>query len=168
MTDHATPETPANPPFDIHRMVSKFMKSIKHGQVLGLELVDASKDGITIKLPYNTELVGNPYTGVIHGGAITALLDQACGMAVAAAIAPEMDITPTIDLRIDYMRPAEPHRDVIAHTHVYRVTKSVVFARGVAYQDSIDKPIAHCVATFIRMGMKAGYLGGKKKAEGAA
>lgn len=168
MTDQASPDTSGQPAFDYHRMVSKFMKSIKHGLVLGLELVDAGKEGVTIRLPYKNELVGNPYTGVIHGGAITALLDQACGMAVAAAIAPEMDITPTIDLRIDYMRPAEPHRDILAYTHVYRLTKSVAFARGVAYQDSIDKPIAHCVATFIRMGMKDGYLGNKKKQEGAA
>ncbi len=165
MTDQVPTDTPA--PFDYHRMVTRFMKSIKHGQVLGFELVDANKEGVTIKLPYKAELVGNPYTGVIHGGVITTLLDQACGMAVAAAIAPEMDITPTIDLRIDYMRPAEPHRDVLAYTHVYRVTKSVVFARGVAYQDSVDKPIAHCVATFIRMGMKDGYLGSKKKQESA-
>lgn len=168
MTDQAPPETPAQPAFDYHRMVSKFMKSIRHGQTLGMELVDAKKEGVTIKLPYKEELVGNPYTGVIHGGAITALLDQACGMAVAAAIAPELDITPTIDLRIDYMRPAEAHRDVLAHTHVYRVTKSVVFARGIAYQDSMDKPIAHCVATFIRMGMKEGYLTARKKKEGEA
>ncbi len=167
MTEQTPPDNAAPAPFDYHRMVRKFMKNIRHGQVLGLELLEASKEGITIKLPYSTDLVGNPYTGVIHGGAITALLDQSCGMAVAAAIAPELDITPTIDLRIDYMRPAEPHRDVLAYTHVYRVTRSVVFARGVAYQDDINKPIAHCVATFIRMGMKDGYLGGKKKQEGA-
>lgn len=166
MSEQVPADSP--PSYDYHRMVNKFMKSIRHGQTLGLELVAAAKEGITIKLPYNEELVGNPYTGVIHGGAITALLDQSCGMAVAAAIAPELDITPTIDLRIDYMRPAEPHRDVLAFTEVYRVTKSVVFARGVAYQDDINKPIAHCVATFIRMGMKDGYLGGKKKQEGAA
>lgn len=168
MTDKGSNEPASEKPFDIDRMVRKFMSSIKHGQTLGLELVEATKEGVTIKLPYKEELVGNPYTGVIHGGAITSLLDQACGMAVAVAIAPELDITPTIDLRIDYMRPAEPHRDIMAFTHIYRVTRSVVFARGVAYQDSIDKPIAHCVATFIRMGMKDGYLGGKKKQEGAA
>lgn len=168
MTDEAIVGSEPKKPFDINKMVNKFMSSIKHGNMLGLELVEASKEGVTIKLPYKEELVGNPYTGVIHGGAITSLLDQACGMAVAAAIAPELDITPTIDLRIDYMRPAEPHRDIIAFTHVYRVTRSVVFARGVAYQESVDKPIAHCVATFIRMGMKDGYLGNKKKKEGDA
>ncbi|CBL45169.1 Phenylacetic acid degradation-like protein [gamma proteobacterium HdN1] len=146
---------------DYKQLVARFMNNIRHGKALGFQLVEASRDGVTVRLPYKEDLVGNPTTGVIHGGAITALLDESCGMAVAAAIAPEMDITPTIDLRIDYMRPAEPHRDIFAYTHVYRLSKSVAFARGVAYQDHPDKPIAHCVATFIRMGMKGGYLAPK-------
>ena len=39
-----------------------------------------------MRLPYSAQLVGNPDTGVVHGGVITALLDQACGMAVGSAL----------------------------------------------------------------------------------
>ena len=60
-------------------------------------------------MPYDAKLVGNPETGVLHGGAITALLDGASGAAVFAAL---VDIVPiaTLDLRIDYLRPAESGR----------------------------------------------------------
>ena len=139
---------------DREKLLRRFMAAIKHSQVPGLELVEANSDCVMLRLPYRQELVGNPGTGVIHGGAITSLLDQVCGMAVVSAIAPEVDIAPTLDLRIDYMRPATPGQDVFAKAHVYRLTKSVAFARGVAFQGSEDKPIAHCVGNFMRLGMK--------------
>lgn len=129
------------------------MKNIKHGEVLGLHLESVTEDGLIVRLPYSDSIVGNPETGVIHGGAITSLMDQSCGLAAAQVLAPEFDITPTIDLRIDYMRPATPNQDVFAYVTAYRKTRHVIFTRGVAYQDSIDQPIAHCVANFMRMGL---------------
>ncbi|HAG93885.1 MAG: thioesterase [Pseudomonadales bacterium] len=130
-----------------------FLNGVKHSMVLGMTLEEITPEGLIVRLPYSDKIIGNPDTGVIHGGAITSLMDQACGLAVAQAMSPDFDITPTIDLRIDYMRPAEPPRDVFAYVTAYRKTRSVVFARGVAYQDSRDQPIAHCVANFMRMGL---------------
>jgi uncharacterized protein (TIGR00369 family) len=130
-----------------------FLGGVRHSMLLGMTLEEISEEGLIVRLPYSEKIIGNPETGVIHGGAITSLMDQSCGLAVAQAIAPDFDITPTIDLRIDYMRPAEPKKDVLAYVTAYRKTKSVVFARGVAYQDSQDQPIAHCVANFMRMGL---------------
>lgn len=140
-------------PLTLEDGLNLFLKGVKHSMVLGMTLEEITKEGLIVRLPYSEKIVGNPDTGVIHGGAITSLMDQACGLAVAQAMAPDFDITPTIDLRIDYMRPAEPKRDVLAYVTAYRKTRSVVFARGVAYQDSQDQPIAHCVANFMRMGL---------------
>lgn len=130
-----------------------FLNGVRHSIFLGMSLEEITGEGLVVRLPYSEKIIGNPETGVIHGGAITSLMDQACGLAVAQAIAPDFDITPTIDLRIDYMRPAEPKKDVLAYVTAYRKTRSVVFARGVAYQDSREEPIAHCVANFMRMGL---------------
>ena len=63
------------------------------------------------ELPYDDKLVGNPDTGVMHGGAITALLDACSGAAVFAALDEWVPIA-TLDLRIDYLRAAEVGRDV--------------------------------------------------------
>lgn len=139
--------------FDLETLIRCFLEGVRHSMVLGMELVKVEPPGIVLKLPYSDKIIGNPETGVIHGGAITTLMDQACGLAVAVALAPEYDITPTIDLRIDYMRPAEPGKDVFAYVEGYRKTRQVVFTRGIAYHEDRSKPIAHCVANFTRMGL---------------
>ncbi|MCG8535751.1 MAG: PaaI family thioesterase [Pseudomonadales bacterium] len=143
----------AEAPFSLKDGLTYFLNGVRHSKLLGMEIVEISESGLVVKLPYSEKIVGNPVTGVIHGGAITSLMDQSCGLAVAQALYPKIDITPTIDLRIDYMRPAEPKQDVFAYVSAYRKTKNVVFTRGVAYQDNPEEPIAHCVGNFMRMGL---------------
>jgi acyl-coenzyme A thioesterase PaaI-like protein len=50
------------------------------------------------------------------------------------------------------MGVARPGESVFGRAEVYRVTDNVVFSRGTAYQSEEDRPIAHCVATFMRLG----------------
>ncbi|TNF34383.1 MAG: PaaI family thioesterase [Gammaproteobacteria bacterium] len=130
--------------------VSGMLKAVLHCQEIGLELVSADKGHLTLRLPYNPALVGNPLTGVIHGGALTTLLDTACGFAAPLAL-DVPSVCPTLDLRIDYMRAAVPGEAIIGEAEVYRITGNVIFARGIAWQESRDKPVAHCVATFMRL-----------------
>lgn len=104
-------------------------------------------------MPYAAHLVGNPTTGVIHGGALTSLMDTACGMATLCVL-PEFEVCPTLDLRVDYMHPAAPHKPVYGFAQCYRVTTDVIFTRGFAYQDDPQQPIAHVVGTFMRMGKR--------------
>jgi len=58
----------------------------------------------------------------------------------------------TLDLRIDYMKPARPHEDVFAYAECYKMTRQIAFVRGVAYQDSEDNPVANAAATFMFTG----------------
>lgn len=118
-----------------------------HFHALGITVESVRHGGVVFKLRYSDAVVGNPDTGVIHGGAITALLDSACGMA-ASSIQDTLSLTPTVDLRIDYMRPAEPGKDVYAECEVYRKTPHVIFTRGLAYQEDKQRPVAHAVGTF--------------------
>ena len=70
--------------------------------------IDASEDGPPLmKIPYAPHLVGNPETGVVHGGVVTTLLDHASGLAVMCALE-GFASTATLDLRIDYHAPATP------------------------------------------------------------
>jgi len=132
----------------------RFLSVLRHCQVLGLQVQDATAEGLTLRLPYSPQIVGNPETGVIHGGAITTLMDTTCGISTVCVL-PEFEICPTLDLRIDYMRPAEPHKDVFGFAECYRVTENIIFTRGYAYQDNPDEPIAHVVGAFMRMGKPA-------------
>lgn len=129
----------------------RFLSLLRHCQILGMSVERANRSGLTLRLPYSEYIISDPETRIIHGGAITTLMDTTCGISTACAL-PELEICPTLDLRIDYMHPAEPDHDVFGFAECYRVTPTVIFTRGVAYQRDINEPIAHVVGAFMRMG----------------
>ncbi len=116
-------------------------------RALALEVV-ATAPQVVLKIPYRAELVGEPDTGVIAGGVVTTLLDLACGWATALALKEPTSFA-TLDLRIDYMRPSEPGRDLLATAHCYKLTRSVAFLRAVAYETDPADPVAAAQAAFI-------------------
>jgi uncharacterized protein (TIGR00369 family) len=118
------------------------------GRALGIEITRLEGATVWGRVPYKPELIGDPETGVIAGGVITTFLDQLSGMAAVLAM-PEPTVVATIDIRIDYMRGAEPGRDVLAEAHCYKIGKNVAFVRAVAYEESTDNPIAHAASAFM-------------------
>ena len=133
---------------------TRFLSALRHCQVLGLKLHSASRDGLTVVLPYSPQIVGNPLTGIVHGGALTTLMDTACGMSTLCVL-PQFEVCPTLDLRIDYMHAAMPDKAIYGFAQCYRITPDVIFSRGFAYQDDPEQPIAHVVGTFMRLGESA-------------
>ncbi|WP_254062821.1 PaaI family thioesterase [Caulobacter sp. S45] len=117
-------------------------------KALKLELVSVSPSEAIIKLPYRLELVGEPDSGILAGGAVTTLLDHVCGQAVWAALDEFMSIV-TLDLRIDYTRPAKPGLDLFAHAHCYKLTRSVAFVRAAAYETDRSDPVSTAQAAFM-------------------
>jgi uncharacterized protein (TIGR00369 family) len=125
-----------------------FAASIPHNRALGLRAVELSTDGLVAELPYRADLVGNPETGFIHGGAITSLIDAACGMAVPIRMRHPVR-TATLDLRIDYLKPAAPGLSVFCRASCYKHTRNVAFVRAIADCGDPDDPIAAAAGTFI-------------------
>jgi uncharacterized protein (TIGR00369 family) len=126
------------------------MLSIPHARAIGMTLLRHDDQASVVRVPYAAHLVGDPDTGVIHGGVLTALLDNACGIAVRPpAAVPGAVAIATLDLRIDYMGSAEPHRDLFAEATCFKRTRNIAFVRACAYQDSPTEPIATCVAAFM-------------------
>lgn len=125
-----------------------FSDNVPHNRALGMVIEDIGDDWARFRLPYDERFVGNPETRVLHGGAITAMLDACCGAAVFASLE-RMQPIATLDLRIDYLRPAEAGRDVLARATCYHTSKNVAFTRAVAYHDREDTPIASASGTFM-------------------
>ncbi len=143
MNDQPTPSSPLHD-------IAEHLRMIPHSRALGMRFVSASEDHCEIAIDYSEHLVGDPDTGVIHGGAITALLDNAAGM-VARPREMHRDVAAiaTLDMRIDYMGAAPPGEDVHARAHCFKRTRNVAFVRAVAFTRSTDDPIATCTATFM-------------------
>jgi len=139
-------------------MLKLAMERSGHGAALGFELTKIGRGQVEMLFPYKKAVVGNPVTGVVHGGVIVSLLDTCCGSAAITMLKGPM-VTPTMDLRLDYMHPAEPYQPIYVSAKVYRNTSHVIFCRGSAWQDDPDNPIAHCVATFMKVETPSVSLG---------
>jgi uncharacterized protein (TIGR00369 family) len=124
------------------------LSTIPFSVATGMEVVEVGPARASIRLPWRADLVGNPNTGVLHGGIITALIDNACGCAVICAL-PAMTSIATLDLRIDYLRPATPGEAVIVDAECYRLTRNIAFIRALAHHGDKDDAIAHSVSTFM-------------------
>jgi uncharacterized protein (TIGR00369 family) len=125
-----------------------FVNGVPHNVALGIELVDFEPEFLELRLPYSDKIVGNPETGVIHGGAVTTLMDAGCGGAVMIRLGKPMRVA-TLDLRIDYLRPGKRGEDLICRAECYRVTKNVAFTRGITHDGDPSDPVASCAGTFI-------------------
>jgi uncharacterized protein (TIGR00369 family) len=130
------------------RLNAAFGEYIPHNRALGLRFVDHAPGVAWIKLPYDEKLVGNSDTRVLHGGAISSLLDSTCGAAVFIKM-PEPTRIATLDLRIDYLRPATPDHDVMCKAECFKLTRHVAFVRALAFHDDESDPIAAAAGSFV-------------------
>jgi uncharacterized protein (TIGR00369 family) len=133
-----------------------------YGHISGLRLDRVAPGESWSSLPYRPVFVGDTETGVLHGGVVTAMLDESCGMAVQLALDGTRAIA-TLDLRIDYQKPATPGLDIRAHAVCYRVTRSIAFVRATAYQDSEDDPVATATACFMVGANRTNMLKGRSR-----
>jgi uncharacterized protein (TIGR00369 family) len=125
----------------------QFIKAIPHSQALGMFVEDLGEGEATFSMPYDAKLVGDPETGVIHGGAVSALMDTCCGAAVMChPKAP--GATATLDLRIDYMRAATPGDRITTTAVCHHITRNVAFVRATAWDANRDRPVATATGAF--------------------
>ncbi len=129
------------------KLARQFIEAIPHASALGMELTKIGDGHAEITMPYDARLVGDPETGVIHGGAVSAMMDTCCGAAVMSHPSAPGG-TATIDLRIDYMRAATPGQAVTTHAHCYHITRSVAFVRATTVDDDTDRPVATATGAF--------------------
>ncbi|NYT41367.1 PaaI family thioesterase [Sphingomonas sp. R-74633] len=132
--------------FDVRRFFS--LRYASHGSRLGVGYRAHGADWAELELPYHTDMIGDPASGVLASGPILALMDMATATSVwlkAGAFVHQA----TLDLRIDYLRPATPGRTVIGRGECYRLTRSIAFVRGQAHDGDPENPLAHVAGTFM-------------------
>lgn len=118
-----------------------------HMRQLGFQIISIEGGVCVARLPYSEDLIGDPVTGVLHGGVVTSLLDTTGGAAVLSAIGKPLPLA-TLDLRIDYLRPSAG-RAIAARVECYKTTYNIAFTRGIAYDADERDPVASMAATYM-------------------
>ena len=139
--------------------LAQWFMTLPHCSTLGMRFVGADGQAATMALDWREDLVGNPATGVLHGGVITSLIDTTSALSIFPHL-PDAEAIATLDLRIDYLKPAIPGQTVYCRAECYKLARQVAFTRAVCHHGDASDPIAHGVATFMRASSKA-VLGGQ-------
>ena len=142
---------------DKARIARQFIEAIPFSQALQMRLEEIGNGIAVISMPWSDRLVGDPKSGVIHGGAVSALMDT-CGGAAVMSHPEALAGTATIDLRIDYMRAAAPGQRITARAECYHLTRSVAFVRATAWDEDEDRPVATATGAFTVERVKAEVL----------
>jgi uncharacterized protein (TIGR00369 family) len=140
------------PPFDPERFLAHGIGG--HGGRLGLTHHAHGEDWVELALPYDDALVGDRASGVLASGPILTMMDMATSMAIWLKLG-QFRPQATLDLRIDYLRPATPGKTVIGRGECYRVTRSIAFIRGQAHDGDADDPLAHVAGTYMFLEARA-------------
>ena len=130
------------------KLFTDFAGRVGHGGSLGITYVDHGEEWVELGLDYAEKLIGVAETGVIASGPIISLMDMATSMAIWVRLG-RFRHQATLDLRVDYLRPAVPGRRIIGRGECYRMTSSVAFVRGVAHDGDAADPVAHVTGTFM-------------------
>lgn len=135
----------------------RFLGNVKHSTRLGMTVEAADAEGVKVSLPWRADLVGNPETGVLHGGALFAFMDMAGGLANTCATFPVFEITPTIDMRVDHLRAPAKGATILCEASCYRMSQQVMFVRMTVYEEgNPEQPVATGLATYMRMKLPTG------------
>ena len=106
-----------------------------------------SGDELTVVMPFDDKLIGNPMLPALHGGSTAALLEMTA-MAQVALGFPALRLPRPINVTVAYLRTGRP-QDVHARARISRAGRRVAHVLAEAWQDSRDQPIASLTANFL-------------------
>lgn len=123
---------------------------LKHGHTgwLGLKYRAHGDDWAELELPWREDLLGEEDRHVLASGPIISMMDMASGLALWTKMGKLAPIA-TLDLRVDYQRPAKERSAVIGRSECYKLTRSAAFVRGIAHDGDPDDPVAHIAGVFM-------------------
>lgn len=140
------------------------VQAVPYMRFLGIR-VDRRGDELTMLLPFDDKLIGNPLLPALHGGVTAAFLEMTAHLELSWASlwermeAGEMDplsLTPdtmprlpkTIDFTVDYLRSGLP-RDAYARARVNRSGRRYASVHVEAWQDNRARLFAQATGHFL-------------------
>lgn len=127
---------------------AKLFANAGHSGWLGLRYRGHGENWVELKLPWREDLLADAQREVLASGPIISLMDMTSGMSIWTTANAFRPIA-TLDLRVDYQRPAKAHSSVIGHVECYKITRSAAFVRGIAHDGDEADPVAHIAGVFM-------------------
>lgn len=120
--------------------LAQFMtEAIPYNRAIGLTVDHLVPGTAILRLPWRDDLTGDPLRPAVHGGVISALIDNTGGVAVFSVLDGQQRCS-TIDLRVDYLGPGPTGADLICEARVIRRGRRVAVTRMEVWSQSRPAP----------------------------
>ena len=126
----------------------RLVNAIPYSRELGVQVNSVGPESIEVMLPFREDWIGDSVHGLIHPGITSSFVDGAFGLAVLAKLG-KLRAIATLDLRMDYLRPALRDQALFCRAECFRVTPHIAFARATVWQSDINNPVAISQATMM-------------------
>ena len=126
--------------------LAAFLASWAYVRFLGME-AELTGETLAAALPFSQHLIGNPIIPALHGGVVGAFLELTA-LAQLAASAPDGHAPRTVDITIDYLRPARAFT-TYAKAEVIKRGRRVINVQATAWQESPTSPVATLRGHFV-------------------
>lgn len=114
-------------------LIEFFEQQIAFNKALGMKVASLEDGACRLVVPYDPQLIGDPFRPALHGGVLSALADAAGGLAVFSRVDYPRRRVSTVDLRVDYLRPGRAEA-LHCDAHVVRVGNKVAVTNMVLWQ----------------------------------
>lgn len=128
--------------------------TVPQAAALGFSPGSIADGRATMSMPWRADLVEDEASQALASGIITTMLDHCGGMAVTA-FKVGMFHPATLDLRVDFLRPAAARSGVTVQVHCYRIAGPIAYVRGEAWDTDPADPIATVQGAFVHNGAPA-------------
>ncbi len=134
---------------EIHDRIAASFEKQGLMATLGAELLSAQEGEVQIGLPFSLHL--SQQQGFVHAGAITSIVDSACGYAALTKAPPGHEVV-TAEFKLNLLRPAIGER-FVAIGKVVNAGKMLTVCTGevLAYKDGATKVVALMQATIVNV-----------------
>ncbi|HWF77700.1 MAG TPA: PaaI family thioesterase [Caulobacteraceae bacterium] len=127
-------------------MASALLDAWPYARFLGVRL-EPGEAGPTAVLPFDPKLIGNPILPALHGGVVASFLE----LAALARLDHEGRRARTIDITVDYLRPARPVT-FYAEARILKLGRRAANLAVEAWQEDRNSPVAALRGHFMILG----------------
>jgi uncharacterized protein (TIGR00369 family) len=118
-------------------LVDFFLTQIPFNLHLGMTVDELESGRCVLRIPFRQEFIGDPLRPALHGGVVSTLADATGALAVFSTFDGHETGVSTVDLRVDYLRPAKLE-DLICEAKVVRVGNRVAVTTMVLHHGSLE------------------------------